>query len=1508
MGKNSQQAAKDKRTNSKRILLWAVVALLIVGAAVFFALGRSVSAGGNLLINGDFSRTDGEGFPEGWYADAYGGLGNALFETVQTSDGPAAHIVNAIPKDARFAQRVAVDANATYLLHGYIRANAIGGLGANLSIEGIAVYSNLVYDSQGEWQEVSLYGKTGPSQSAVTVYARLGGYSGEAGGEAYFRDVTLSKVSSVPLGAYAQNWFYDATPGGNAAYEEASAASGSASLWLVLIGAAYAALFALLCRFLRKPKTELDTQPDGFVRSMVTLSALLFVALGARIAVAASVQGYDVDIGCFTGWANHLAQTGPANFYQYIAEEARWNCDYPPGYLWILWLIGGLGRLFGAGATEMMVKLPPILADLALCMILYRECVHRLSQPAALAATALYALNPMIIITGAGWGQADALMTLLLVLVVLFAVRDQWRAALPLYMAAVLFKPQALMFGPLGLAALALSLRRAWKDEKQRQLMLAELGHGFAFLILTAVVIALPFTVRQAPDFLIQLYTKTMGQYFYATVNTCNAYFLLGKNWADAGMTLRGSPLVPLLVVSLAALPLLLSFIAEFLRNKRLPSDRNAVLRLGALGLPTAIVAVVVLAMYLSGALTSSSLGTLMIFYCVFLMGALYILDGSFASLPLYGAGLLILLCNTGAMMHERYVFPAVALLLLAYLQKRDVRILWLAVGVSIGGFLNVGCVLDRNIRIGGFQGSLDTPLHRIASDMSILEYATAAFNCLLCVCTGLLCVHISRGGETVDFAPQARRASPLPRDPGLPRMTRRDWIILLSVTALYAVLAFTNLGSTKAPQTAFVTDSSPQRVVMDLGDETSFYATYYVSYHRAQSQVLIETSPDGETWTLASEETLGENEYYLWKTPQAGPEDDAPLILRGRFVRFTSDSEAFSSFTAYFSAPNTGDDLPASRVSNNIYDDQAVLDLGDVRTFHMLYFGGIHQTDSDFTVEISRDGETWDQRYTASMKIGECFQWKYLSGYSGGYPYDLTGRYVRITAARGGQTLYETLFRDAETDAVLPVTLIEDSLRNPTAAALIDEQDTLEGEPGWFNSTYFDEIYHARTGFELLHGLPVYETTHPPLGKVFISFFIALFGMTPFGWRFAGALAGVLMLPGMYLLGKLLFRRKWGGAAAMGLLALDLMHFTQTRIATIDSFVVLFIIWMFYFMLRWFYQDFFRMKFWKTLIPLSLSGLCMGLGVASKWTGCYAGVALACLFFLGIWRRARLVKRARKIRWRRAKTPKKNAVRRVLRLTPRSRPMPKRQGAPWHLRAQKRGVSSLLITVASCLVFFVAVPALIYFLSYIPFCASTGGVTVQKIIDSANYMLWYHSQPGLGMDHPYYTPWYQWPIIYRPMFYASSIYEPAGYQSAIMAFGNPAVWWVGLAGLIAVCLLFIRRHLQRDYTLSPYVAREDARPAVLLICFFVQYLPWMLVPRGTYIYHYFPCVPIIILCALLCLDRLAGRNAKAAKCALIVWIILSALLFIGFFPYASGALTPQAWMDAMRWFPRIYY
>ncbi len=1366
----------------RRYIIIALAVAAVVLCLIFLPKTQENVTGENLLQNSSFDELDADGLPTGWYTDAYSdaqgvtkfGVGDDM-----DADGHSAYIKNIEENDARFAQTVSVKPDSLYLLHGYIKASCEGGMGANLSVEGIYVFSDCVYDTFGSWEEVTLYGRTGPKQREMTVFMRLGGYSGEAAGEAWFDDVSLTEVSEVPDGYRASDLFKTSSAVYDDDEEDGTEGTGTARLLLCAL------FFLALCGVmfaLSRRGVVIGGKQYGLIAALLFMLALL-----VRVLTALNVSGYDVDIGCFTAWANRMAEKGPAGFY-----ADGYFCDYPPGYLLVLWVCGALGRLFQTGATEFLVKCPSILADLLGAYLLMRRARREKQGLLPLALGALYLLNPLMLLAGAGWGQSDGVMTLFLLLTVLFALDGKWRYALPSYMLSVLMKPQALMFGPLGLFALLLSVFRERENQKK---LLRDVLYGLLLTAALCTAVALPFCIgKGGVKWLFELYASTMQSYAYAAVNACNLYFLFGENWASAASA------VPRLLACALGAMLTLPAALAYLRAGGGRERRLLSVGLMAAGALTAVCGAVFTPSY-------TVLSAVLIVLCVLFCCAAYALQGGMKRLPFFGALLLLLLFNTGTMMHERYLFPAVILLLLSYALEKDARLLYLAVLVSLSAFLNVGCVLDRNIRIGGASGHLSAQLYGIESDMAGLEYLSAALNVLSCMAGIYIALSDGRtlpakaafeqGKENRLHKPSAlsdEQADWLKTH----RTDKKDWLILGAVMLLYAAVSFFHLGSTKAPQTFYVFEEPDEQVVFDLGE--------------------------------------------------------------------------------------------------NLED------------FRMLYYGGIHSYDSDFTVEVSEDGEHWSE-YTAEMKIGSLFQWKYVKSYASGDSRRLKGRYVRLTADRIGLTLFEVLFRDAD-GQVLPIEGVSDSF-GKDVSALYDEQDTLDGEPGWYNSMYFDEIYHARTAYEHLHGLRTYETSHPPLGKVIMSWCIAVFGMTPFGWRFAGTLCGVLMLPGMYLMGRLLFKKRRYAVLSVSLLALDCMHFTQTRLATIDSFVVLFIIWDVYFMLRWFFEDFFGKQLWKTLIPLALSGLFMGLSVASKWTGCYAGVGLAILFFFGVYRRARAVGEAGKIpekeRDERAKT------------------------------AAEQGTKRLLLTVSSCLLFFVAVPLIIYYLSYIPYFAYEGGVTVKRVIRAAvgtyfetgevGGMLGYHSTPGLGMDHPYYSPWYEWPFSIRPMYYAADAYEPAGYACTILAFGNPAVWWTGFACLLLVLYAFARHQAypalrggyeEKCFVLAPKGER-DVRPALLSVCFLAQFLPWMLVPRGTYIYHYFPSVPFIILCTAYVLERLQeylcarfpAHERQADRLSLIglsIYIGLTALLFIGFYPYASGTLTDTRWLDFMNWFGNLYY
>ena len=86
----------------------------------------------------------------------------------------------------------------------------------------------------------------------------------------------------------------------------------------------------------------------------------------------------------------------------------------------------------------------------------------------------------------------------------------------------------------------------------------------------------------------------------------------------------------------------------------------------------------------------------------------------------------------------------------------------------------------------------------------------------------------------------------------------------------------------------------------------------------------------------------------------------------------------------------------------------------------------------------------------------------------------------------------------------------------------LNDEKEKIPSKISYMNSSYFDEVYFARTAYEYANGMKVYEWTHPPLGKLIqaIPIFIT-HKMSPFNYRLMSNISGILMILVMYLFGK---------------------------------------------------------------------------------------------------------------------------------------------------------------------------------------------------------------------------------------------------------------------------------------------------------------------------------------------------------------------------------------------------
>lgn len=814
------------------------------------------------------------------------------------------------------------------------------------------------------------------------------------------------------------------------------------------------------------------------------------------------------------------------------------------------------------------------------------------------------------------------------------------------------------------------------------------------------VALVLPFSIHNDALWIYQLYKTTLESYPYVSLNAFNFYTLIGQNWEPMGKKL-----------------LFLSY---------------------------------------------GQWGTVFIVASVALSAYLYLRKkGNESEKTWFVALLLIVMVYLfGVKMHERYLFPALALAMFAFIQSKDRRLLFLFTAFSVTHYINVAYVLANS----------QVNLSAIPRYDGILLAISLAQVCLFGWLVKIGYDLFIRNRHLP--VPKREKLTALPAKPEeagllhtpessawMGRLSRRDWILMGSVTLLYALLAFYHLGSHSAPTTYWQPAKTEDGFTVDFGS--------------------VKTLDRVNTFS-----EIGEGKFKLEFADKPGGAWTSPIVVDNTYVKV--------------------------------------------------------------------------------------FTWNVQS-------LNLPARYVKVTVESPGFTLNEMAFFEAGNDKPLVVSTADVEGTSPpirgSVDRLFDEQEKAKLRPTYMDGTYFDEIYHARTAYENIHGIKAYENTHPPLGKVIIAAGIQLFGMNPFGWRVAGTLVGIGMLPLFYIMAFRLFRRTEYAFLATFLMACEFMHFAQTRIATIDVYGVFFIMLMFYFMYRYYSLDFYRTPLRKTLVPLFFSGLFFGIGAASKWIVLYGGAGLAVIFFLSLYERYRQYAAAGEM----LKLKEKN---------------PQVLASLYEIR--KVFVSRTIKTVAWCSLFFVVIPTIIYSLSFAPIISVPGEKhTAGQLVQYQKDMWNYHSK--LKATHSFSSPWYEWPFIVKPIwFYSGQSQVPEGKVSSIVSMGNPAIWWVGIGAVVAAVVLCKRQKHRGMF--------------VMLVAFFSQYVPWMLVTRLTFIYHFFAMVPFLILCIVYTAKYLTDKKPSRKKWV-YAYSAVCFLLFVLFYPILSGAVVSKTYVaDVLRWFPSWFF
>ena len=378
-------------------------------------------------------------------------------------------------------------------------------------------------------------------------------------------------------------------------------------------------------------------------------------------------------------------------------------------------------------------------------------------------------------------------------------------------------------------------------------------------------------------------------------------------------------------------------------------------------------------------------------------------------------------------------------------------------------------------------------------------------------------------------------------------------------------------------------------------------------------------------------------------------------------------------------------------------------------------YYVGI---DKNVKFELSSaKGTKWKQFYKYDKNFPFSYRWNCLD-------VNVTTHEVLFAVTQGEVMLNEIRFFNKKK-------LVEFTTKSKV---FNDEPHTKMGTT-YFDGMYFDEIYHGRTAFEILNDMPIYETTHPYLGKIIIGWGIELFGMSPYGWRFMNVIFGAFFIFVAYYFAILMFKSRDLAFASGFVVLYSFMHFTQARIALIDTFGVLFVFISYYFLYSFIIKQ--QLKW------LLLSGIFFGLASAVKWSAVFASLGfLAIALFLII--------------------------------------------SKYPLKKEFAGYRLILYGLLSYAVVAVGV----YFISFLDIYLKTGDW--YKIIEYQINMYKYHS--ALKGTHPYSSVWWSWILDLKPMSYYRQIND--GVFSSITCFGNPAIFWTGLVALLYLLYVSITKRI----------------------------------------------------------------------------------------------------------------
>jgi dolichyl-phosphate-mannose--protein O-mannosyl transferase len=287
-----------------------------------------------------------------------------------------------------------------------------------------------------------------------------------------------------------------------------------------------------------------------------------------------------------------------------------------------------------------------------------------------------------------------------------------------------------------------------------------------------------------------------------------------------------------------------------------------------------------------------------------------------------------------------------------------------------------------------------------------------------------------------------------------------------------------------------------------------------------------------------------------------------------------------------------------------------------------------------------------------------------------------------------------------------------------------------------------FDEVYYVDGARDLLkYGVEIDGTNpefivHPPVGKWLIASGIKLFGDNEFGWRFASAVFGTLLILLFARLVHVLFYTPLLTALGAALMALDGLLLVHSRTALLDLFLTFFTLMG---VLLWHRNR----HIW--------AGIVFGLAIGCKWSAVYF-VAIVGLI----------------------------AVYRIL--------------IAHDIRKSFKPIAAKIAQYGLLPIFVYTLTWAGWFISDRGWSRQWSTNPLLSWLHYHSEMLNFHT--GLTQTHPYQANPWSWLIMGRPtsFFYASP--KGCGAKDCaqeVLALGTPLLWWVGTIAVAVVVGYWIK-------------------------------------------------------------------------------------------------------------------